>query len=114
MPIILCAMAQDAQALGQPLLHMLQSAGIRPGKSWRKAPVGDYPLQRTITLHSLGAFHMLQVRSYKYLDQTSAESKALATEAFHTHTGAIRYLQGKDDLQPDGKAVRQARSTGGS
>lgn len=93
---------------------MLQSAGIRPGERRRKAPVGDYPLQRTITLHSPGVFHMLQLRSYKYLDQTSAESKALATEAFHTHTGAIRYLQGKDDLQPDGKAVRRARSTGGS
>ena len=83
-------------------------------RAWRKTLVGDYPLQRTITLHSPGAFHMLQLRSYKYLDQTSAESKALATEAFHTHTGAIRYLQGKDDLQPDGKAVRRRRSTGGS
>ncbi|SOZ37897.1 protein of unknown function (plasmid) [Cupriavidus neocaledonicus] len=51
----------------------------RPAARWRKAQVGDYPPQRTITLHSPGTFHMLQLRSYKYLDQTSAESKALAT-----------------------------------
>ncbi|SOY65208.1 hypothetical protein CBM2585_B20515 [Cupriavidus taiwanensis] len=79
MPIILCAMAPDAQCLPYATTRMLQSAGMRRIKPDRKAPVGDYPLQRTITLHSPGAFHMLQLRSYKYLDQTSAESKALAT-----------------------------------
>ncbi|SPK76358.1 protein of unknown function (plasmid) [Cupriavidus taiwanensis] len=79
MPIILCAMAQNAQARRHGFIRSLHSAGMKPGKRRRKAPVGDYPLQRTITLHSRGAFHMLQFRSYKYLDQISAESKALAT-----------------------------------
>jgi hypothetical protein len=43
--------------------------------------LGDYPLRRTITLHSMGAFHMLQLRSYKYLDQISVTSKTLKTLA---------------------------------
>ena len=75
---------------------MLQSAGMRQIKPGRKAPVGDYPLQRTITLHSPGAFHMLQLRSYKYLDQISVASKTLHHKRLDTQTGAIRYLQGMD------------------
>ncbi|SOY68328.1 exported hypothetical protein [Cupriavidus taiwanensis] len=59
--------------------HMLQAPASAAPATSQSAPFGDYPLQRTTTLHSPGVFHMLQFRSYKYLDQISAESKALAT-----------------------------------
>lgn len=72
-------MAWDAQPRRYRFGPYAPGTGVSRASGVAERPFGDYPLQRTTTLHSPGVFHMLQFRSYKYLDQISAESKALAT-----------------------------------